>query len=601
MVKGITISYGHNGQVEKRFTYELLGEFVKEVELYSRFSHPNLMSCGNIRLDNSRFVICLPEAKQDLYQFLRANTLSPLEMLPRINAILSDVTRGIAYLHRFGVVHADLKPQNVLLYENPDRAVLSDFGASQFFESVSDNLLCTEPFCAPERYLAWQLREPQLVESSMDIWGLGLIVYSMFCGRDLVGWLSQASAPAAHSSVLPDTCTPEDRKERKRVILLWYQERLKQFLGLSVFDNTAHTVQLCGDFLRNCLEMNPSRRPSIFSIARRLGVEISNSPSPFLKNTPPRSPLRYRARASKANHSLPPPTEATTSCGSSSVLNVVPDPTDRHDAATEELKALDYQQLKVAVRDVLDFEYTDGGELSDIDRESISSDAAALCRRCLPYVAEIGLTSLAPAAPTAPSDEGAKEDDAPLDQSAAAVGAENEKTSDVEARIPSHPTLSRFEMIATVLTVTSGYVYLLLRDRCYYAADLVATCRVYGVEISKDDVCRTLMFFAKRTNGMLMHHSHYLDRQVMNPWPPTASPLRSKETVDGLSSQKRSSELLPLRARKIVKHQDEQHVREPLPTLAAPMKERLRPGQPSRDCRRQPCDDRLNATKHIKV
>lgn len=115
----------------------------------------------------------------DLFQ---TETLFTLPI--RLNIIL-DVTLGLEVLHLCGIIHGDVKFENVLVFENTDNSIidrpyiakLADFGSSLFDVSTSSRLPSgTQPWNAPE----WRKQlDPKALQLT-DIYSLGLVIWRIF-------------------------------------------------------------------------------------------------------------------------------------------------------------------------------------------------------------------------------------------------------------------------------------------------------------------------------------------------------------------------------------------------------------------------------------
>nr|CAG8587692.1 11466_t:CDS:2 [Entrophospora candida] len=95
--------------------------------------------------------------------------------------LLKQLLEGVQYLHDLDIVHRDLKPENLLFKDKSDEAdiMITDFGLSKILKSEDDVLLtaCGTPgYIAPEVLLQAGYGKP------VDIWSIGVIMYTMLCG-----------------------------------------------------------------------------------------------------------------------------------------------------------------------------------------------------------------------------------------------------------------------------------------------------------------------------------------------------------------------------------------------------------------------------------
>lgn len=111
-------------------------------------------------------------------QHTRHGTFVPLH---RAMTILTQVARGLSAVHRAGVLHRDVKPDNILIEEGTGRPVLIDFGLVNLLrgDRIDGNAEGTPDYMAPE---VWQ---PMLgpVTRATDVYALGCTAYELLAGR----------------------------------------------------------------------------------------------------------------------------------------------------------------------------------------------------------------------------------------------------------------------------------------------------------------------------------------------------------------------------------------------------------------------------------
>lgn len=107
----------------------------------------------------------------------------------RISAIYADVRSALRHLHANGVVHRDVKLENVLVDAN-GRAILSDFGISRILcKELREELAVTTTFAADHApimgsagYLSPELKAGAAATPSDDAWALGVLVFRLLTG-----------------------------------------------------------------------------------------------------------------------------------------------------------------------------------------------------------------------------------------------------------------------------------------------------------------------------------------------------------------------------------------------------------------------------------
>jgi eukaryotic-like serine/threonine-protein kinase len=165
---------------------EFARRFEREAESASRLTHPNIISVTDFghMPDGSLFLVM---------EFLAGESLSAVIAsgpLPRERAlhILRQVLRALDHAHGAGVVHRDLKPDNIMLVERdgqPDVVKILDFGIAKVTEPTSGGEALTQAgviFGTPE-YLSPEQALGDAVDARADIYAAGVILFEMLAGR----------------------------------------------------------------------------------------------------------------------------------------------------------------------------------------------------------------------------------------------------------------------------------------------------------------------------------------------------------------------------------------------------------------------------------
>jgi serine/threonine protein kinase len=180
-------------------TPELTERFLHEIEIQKNFVHPNLVRyLGSGRDGNVHYMVHEFVDGGDLRELFAKEGVLPIEI---VAAILSQIARGIHYLHENSIIHRDIKPANVLL-SSEGKAKLTDMGLAVPFERnfkdpmvrmfEESNLLerqidsaskatgrvaGTVDYIAPD-----QIRNPSEPTPAWDIYSLGCTLYQMLTG-----------------------------------------------------------------------------------------------------------------------------------------------------------------------------------------------------------------------------------------------------------------------------------------------------------------------------------------------------------------------------------------------------------------------------------
>lgn len=159
---------------------EALKRFKQELLLASKVSHKNILRIHDMgEVGDVKFISMAYVEGQDLHQILHETPKLPFE---RVVNFARQLAEALEAAQSEGVVHRDLKPQNILVGKN-DQLYVSDFGlAKSFDDDGSPGMTKTGAFMGTPRYMSPEQVEGNPADHRSDIYAYGLILYEMSTG-----------------------------------------------------------------------------------------------------------------------------------------------------------------------------------------------------------------------------------------------------------------------------------------------------------------------------------------------------------------------------------------------------------------------------------
>jgi serine/threonine-protein kinase len=205
----------------------LLERFHGEVRVARLVSHPNVCRVFDIgEIEGTPFISIEYVDGEDL-----AGLLTRIGRLPGDKALQAarQLCAGLAAAHDRGVIHRDLKPQNIMINKRGD-VVIMDFGLA----AISDQLSGAEVRNGTPAYMAPEQLRGASVTHSSDIYALGLVLYELFTGK-----------------------RPYEAKTLQQLIDLQESAHLASMTSIaSDVDPAVEKV------IRRCLDPHPEKRPA---------------------------------------------------------------------------------------------------------------------------------------------------------------------------------------------------------------------------------------------------------------------------------------------------------------------------------------------------
>ena len=169
---------------ELSFRSDIRSRFLREAETAAQLSQPNIVPIFTV--DEREGLVFFVMAYIDgdtLARRLEGNARVPV---PEARRLLTEVASALAYAHSRGVIHRDIKPDNILLSSDGGRAMVTDFGIARAISNTSgaDSRLTatgvaigTPTYMSPE-----QCAGDREVDGRSDLYSLGVVAYQMLSG-----------------------------------------------------------------------------------------------------------------------------------------------------------------------------------------------------------------------------------------------------------------------------------------------------------------------------------------------------------------------------------------------------------------------------------
>ncbi len=278
---------------------DIVARFFNEARATSQVSHPSIVSCldfGHDRGGSAYIVMELLEG-ESLRDRLEREGRLPWTLAV---TIARQVASALGAAHEVGVVHRDLKPDNVYLVEDPDvlggeRAKVLDFGIAKLaddtgvanlFRTRTGSLIGTPIYMSPE-----QCRGAGEVDERTDIYSLGCVLYQMVCGSPPFVGAGHGDLIMMHMTVAP---TPP--RQLEATVPEWLERVILRMLAKQPDDRHDDMIEVTSDLER--LMVMPAMTPIPARGARMAtgtpapGTTLALSSSEWVTTAAPVPPAR---------------------------------------------------------------------------------------------------------------------------------------------------------------------------------------------------------------------------------------------------------------------------------------------------------------------
>jgi serine/threonine-protein kinase len=228
--------------IHKRFAkdHELSSRFVREARETAALGHPAFVRVhdAGTTADGCAFIEMDRLTGRELYEMRKEQGPFPAE---RVVQLAIKILDAVAALHARGVVHRDLKSQNLYVMPSPngEQVTLLDLGFAKVEDNMQltskDHILGTPLYISPEQYL-----DPSAVDGRADLFSIGVIMFELLTGQWPYEWENKRDLL---SRVMKGNLERHPKKKREDVPE-WLDAIVAKALSLSRDDRFASALEM---------------------------------------------------------------------------------------------------------------------------------------------------------------------------------------------------------------------------------------------------------------------------------------------------------------------------------------------------------------------
>lgn len=175
--------------------------FLQEARSAANLTHPNIVTIYDFGHDSGQFFIIMEYVEgNDLKTVIRSQGQQSVQQAVDL---MIQIGQGVGYAHRAGLVHCDLKPQNILV--SPDgRVKITDFGISRALASIIPEERADVVWGSP-KYFSPEQAAGNAPSPASDVYALGIILFELLTGELPFEADTSADLAELHQTAQPPT------------------------------------------------------------------------------------------------------------------------------------------------------------------------------------------------------------------------------------------------------------------------------------------------------------------------------------------------------------------------------------------------------------
>ncbi len=245
---------------------ELVRRFKNESKAIGLLSHPNIVKVFDVNFSDSvQYIVMEYLDGITLKQYI--DHQKKLTWKDTVH-FTTQILRALQHAHDRGIVHRDIKPQNIMMLSNGDIKV-TDFGIARF--SRSETRTITDKAIGSVHYISPEQAKGDITDAKADIYSVGVMMYEMLTGK--LPFISNSAVSVAIKQI---SDTPKSLREIDENI----PEGLEEITLKAMAKDPAKRYQSAAQMLRDIEDFK--KNPSIVFEYKYLGTD---SPTLYIDNT----------------------------------------------------------------------------------------------------------------------------------------------------------------------------------------------------------------------------------------------------------------------------------------------------------------------------
>ncbi|WP_096154682.1 MULTISPECIES: Stk1 family PASTA domain-containing Ser/Thr kinase [Bacillus] len=180
---------------------EFIRRFRREAQSATSLDHPNIVSIYDIGEEDDIYYIVMEHVSgKTLKQYIQQH---PVISMEKIVSIMKQLTSAIAHAHENGIIHRDIKPQNILL-DHYGNIKVTDFGIAMALSSTT--ITQTNSLLGSVHYLSPEQARGGLATKKSDVYALGIVLFELLTGT--LPFSGESAVSIALKHLQSDTPSP---------------------------------------------------------------------------------------------------------------------------------------------------------------------------------------------------------------------------------------------------------------------------------------------------------------------------------------------------------------------------------------------------------